>query len=51
MATWDDVRTDRGVAARDLRADSAGDQAHWRVKDKLFAWERPLRRADLRGPR
>ena len=46
MATWDDVRrialelpeTSEGVA-RDLR--------HWRVKDKGFVWERPLRRADL----
>ena len=46
MATWDDVRaialglpeTSEGVS-RDLR--------HWRVKDKGFVWERPLRRADL----
>jgi hypothetical protein len=46
VATWDDVRrialelpeTSEGVA-RDLR--------HWRVKDKGFVWERPLRRADL----
>ena len=45
MATWDDVRrialelpeTSEGVA-RDLRT--------WRVKDKGFVWERPLRRAD-----
>lgn len=46
MATWDDVRrialelpeASEGVS-RDLRA--------WRVKDKGFVWERPLRRADL----
>ena len=46
MATWDDVRrialvlpeTSEGVS-RDLR--------QWRVKDKGFVWERPLRRADL----
>jgi hypothetical protein len=46
VATWDDVRrialelpeTSEGVS-RDLR--------HWRVKDKGFVWERPLRRADL----
>ena len=46
MATWDDVRrlalalpeTDERVS-RDLR--------QWRVKDKLFVWERPLRRSDL----
>jgi hypothetical protein len=46
MATWDDVarialglpeaaeRTSRGLC-------------QWSVKDKLFVWERPLRRADL----
>jgi hypothetical protein len=46
MATWDDVRrialvlpeTDE-VRSRDL--------LQWRVKDKLFVWERPLRRSDL----
>lgn len=48
MATWDDVRrialelpeaSER--ASRELR--------QWRVKDKLFVWERPLRRADLQA--
>jgi hypothetical protein len=46
VATWDDVRrialelpeTSEGVS-RDLRT--------WRVKDKGFVWERPLRRSDL----
>src|SRR5215217_8930148 len=46
MPDWDDVRrialalpaTDE-IMSRDLR--------QWRVKDKLFVWERPLRRADL----
>lgn len=46
MAGWDDVRrlalalpeTSEGVS-RELR--------QWRVKDKGFVWERPLRRADL----
>jgi hypothetical protein len=46
VAPWDDVRrialalpeTSEGVS-RDLR--------QWRVKDKGFVWERPLRRADL----
>lgn len=46
MATWDDVRrialelpeTSEGIS-RDLR--------QWRVKDKGFVWERPLRRSDL----
>ena len=46
MATWEDVRRialalpETGEAvSRDLR--------QWRVKDKLFVWERPLRRSDL----
>jgi hypothetical protein len=46
MASWDDVRrlalalpaTDERLS-RDLR--------QWRVKEKLFVWERPLRRSDL----
>jgi hypothetical protein len=45
MANWDDVarlalalpETSEGIS-RDLR--------QWRVKDKGFVWERPLRRAD-----
>ena len=46
MTTWDDVgRIALGLPetseqiSRDLR--------QWRVKDKGFVWERPLRRADL----
>jgi hypothetical protein len=46
VATWEDVRrialalpeTSEGVS-RDLR--------QWRVKDKGFVWERPLRRGDI----
>jgi len=46
VATWDDVRrialalpeTSEGIS-RDLR--------QWRVKDKGFVWERPLRKADF----
>lgn len=46
VATWDEVsrvalalpETSEGVS-RDLR--------QWRVKDKGFVWERPLRRADI----
>jgi hypothetical protein len=46
MATWDDVHrialslpeTEEGSSKDGLR--------HWRVKDKGFVWERPLRRAD-----
>jgi hypothetical protein len=46
VATWDDVRRlalelpeTAEVISRDLH--------QWRVKDKVFVWERPLRRADL----
>ena len=46
MSSWEDVRRialalpETGErASRGLRA--------WQVKDKLFVWERPLRRADL----
>jgi hypothetical protein len=46
MATWDDV----GRIALELPETSEGisrDLRQWRVKDKGFVWERPLRRADL----
>jgi hypothetical protein len=46
MATWDDVRR----IALGLPETSEGvswGHAHWRVKDKGFVWERPLRRSDL----
>lgn len=45
MATWDDVRR----IARALPETSehiSRENRHWRVKDKSFAWERPLRRSD-----
>ncbi len=46
MATWDDVRR---IA---LRLPETSEQASrgtpaWRVKDKGFVWERPLRRGDI----
>ncbi|MGZ8648365.1 MAG: MmcQ/YjbR family DNA-binding protein [Solirubrobacteraceae bacterium] len=46
MPTWDDVR----ATALELPAAQeivSRDLCQWRVKDKLFVWERPLRRADL----
>lgn len=47
MATWDDVR--RIAAALPETAESAGGdgQLAWRVRDKAFVWERPLRRGDI----
>ena len=46
MATWDDVR---GLALGMPEATEVVSRgnAQWRVKDKLFVWERPLRRSDL----
>jgi hypothetical protein len=46
VATWDDVRR---LALAMPQADErvARDMRQWRVKEKLFVWERPLRRSDL----
>jgi hypothetical protein len=46
MATWDDVR---GLALElpETTEVVSRDNAQWRVKDKLFVWERPLRKSDL----
>jgi hypothetical protein len=46
VASWDDVRR----IALDLPETSEGTShghRNWRVKDKGFVWERPLRRSDL----
>ena len=46
MATWEQVRK---IALR-LPETSEGDRhghATWFVRDKAFAWERPLRKSDL----
>ncbi|MGC4892552.1 MmcQ/YjbR family DNA-binding protein [Micromonospora sp. DT31] len=47
MATWDDVRR-IALALPETTERPTYDQAPaWRVRDKSFVWERPLRRADL----
>jgi hypothetical protein len=46
MATWDDVRRIALGLPETTEAVSWG-HAHWRVNDKGFVWERPLRRSDL----
>ncbi len=46
MATWDDVARIALALPETSEAISRG-QRHWRVKDKSFVWERPLRRSDL----
>lgn len=45
VATWDDVR--HIAMALPGTVERPGDAPQWRVGDKLFAWDRPLRRADL----
>ncbi|MEA2418223.1 MAG: hypothetical protein QOE60_429 [Thermoleophilaceae bacterium] len=46
MASWDDVRR-LALALPETSERMSRDTRQWRVKDKLFVWERPLRRADL----
>lgn len=47
MATWDDVGR-IALALPETAADgSYGGLPAWRVRRKAFAWERPLRKADL----
>lgn len=45
MATWDDVRR-LALALPESSERLSRDTQQWRVKDKLFVWERPLRPAD-----
>ncbi len=45
MATWEDIRRVMRALPETTERVSAGTM-QWRVKEKLVAWERPLRRAD-----
>ncbi len=47
IATWDDVRRIALALPETTERSSREGVLEWRVKDKEFAWERPLRRADL----
>jgi hypothetical protein len=47
MATWDDVRRIALALPETTEQSSREGSAQWRVKDKGFVWERPLRRGDL----
>jgi hypothetical protein len=42
MSSWDDVRR-VALALPESSERSSRDLAQWRVREKLFAWERPLR--------
>jgi hypothetical protein len=46
VASWDDVRR-IALALPETSERLSRGLRQWKVKDKLFVWERPLRRADL----
>jgi hypothetical protein len=48
MASWDDVRR-IALALPETTEGTTRGNAFWRVKDKGFVWERPLRASDLRA--
>ncbi len=48
MATWDDVRR-LALSLPEVDERESRGRAQWRVRDKLFVWERPLRSSDLRA--
>ena len=49
MATWEDVRRIALSLPATTEQPSARGRAFWRVKDKSFAWERPLRQTELKA--
>lgn len=48
MATWEDVRR-IALSLPETREEVSRGLAFWRVRKKLFVWERPLRASDLRA--
>lgn len=48
MAGWNDVRR-IALALPESCEELSQDRARWCVRDKCFAWERPLRPADVRA--
>ncbi len=48
MASWDDVRR-IALALPETDEHLSRGNAHWRVREKGFVWERPLRQSDLRA--
>ena len=47
MASWDDVARVCLALPATTEQPSYGGARSWRVRDKAFVWERPLRRKDL----
>ena len=48
MATWDDVRR-LALALPDTKEERSRHRSSWKVRDKTFVWERPLRKGDLQA--
>jgi hypothetical protein len=48
VATWDDVRR-IALALPETSEVTSREHAHWRVREKGFVWERPLRNPDLKA--
>jgi len=48
VAGWDDVRRLALLMPETSERESRGN-LQWRVKEKLFVWERPLRKPDLQA--
>jgi hypothetical protein len=48
MATWEDVSR-IALSLPEASEQPLHGMRSWRVRDKLFVWERPLRRSDLRA--
>ena len=48
MANWEDVRR-LALALPETSEGTSWGNASWRVRNKQFVWERPLRPADLRA--
>jgi hypothetical protein len=47
MATWEEVRRAATALPEVVEEESRDGLLAWRVRDKLFAWERPLRKSDF----
>ncbi len=47
MATWDDVGRLAATLPETTESTGSGGVLAWRVRDKSFAWERPLRKSDI----
>lgn len=49
MASWDEVRR-IALALPEAEEGTAYGKAAWRLRGKLFVWERPLRRKEIEAP-